>query len=247
MRLIVCSFLVTDSFLAQNNLSDCYKICVYKHFLRAAVWTTGQMIVWYIYRGVYPKVCLVSQSNMQMWVLAYNEMSGLIYTGDCSQHGAVCSHQDIRASIHEADGRLTARSQEVSKPRDSGLDFSDRSEIWQAPRQERCRYACHISERYDHDIQSRGFETSRALAVRHPSTRWTEAQYIYQQLWKSISYMKIHRYTHGFENYVVKTIIAPLYQHIISCQWLQTYLTVFSHSLWTTPEHISFVDSLYVQ
>ena len=58
-------------------------------------------------------------------------------------------------------------SREVSKPRDSGLDFSNRSQIWQAPRQQRCRDACQISERYDHyNIQSRGFETSRDLAVR---------------------------------------------------------------------------------
>ena len=56
---------------------------------------------------------------------------------------------------------LTARSREVSKPRDSSLDFSNRSEIW------RCRDACQISEDYDHyKIQSRSFETSRDLAVR---------------------------------------------------------------------------------
>ena len=46
------------------------------------------------------------------------------------------------ASIHYADGRLTARSREVSKPRDSGLNIFHRSEIWQAPRQHRCRDAC---------------------------------------------------------------------------------------------------------
>ena len=46
-----------------------------------------------------------------------------------------------RALIHEADGRLTARSRQVSKPRDSSLDFSNRSEIWQAHRQQRCRDA----------------------------------------------------------------------------------------------------------
>ena len=40
------------------------------------------------------------------------------------------------ASIHKADGCPTARSREASKPRDSGLDFSNRSEIWQAPRQQ---------------------------------------------------------------------------------------------------------------
>ena len=62
--------------------------------------------------------------------------------------------------IHWADGRLTARSSEVSKPWDSGLNFSNRSEIWQALWQHRCRDACRISERYDYyNIHSRGFET----------------------------------------------------------------------------------------
>ena len=43
-----------------------------------------------------------------------------------------------------------------------GLDFSNHSEIWQAPRQQRCRVACQISERYEHyNTQSRGLETSR--------------------------------------------------------------------------------------
>ena len=47
------------------------------------------------------------------------------------------------------------------------LDFSNCSEIWQATRQQRFLDACPILERYDHyNIQSRGFETSRDLAVR---------------------------------------------------------------------------------
>ena len=37
------------------------------------------------------------------------------------------------ASIHYADTWLTTRSRELSKPRYSSLDFSNRSEIWQAP------------------------------------------------------------------------------------------------------------------
>ena len=49
------------------------------------------------------------------------------------------------AFIHKADGCLTTRCREVSKPRDSGLDFSNRSEIWQAPRQQRYRDVCQIS------------------------------------------------------------------------------------------------------
>ena len=40
--------------------------------------------------------------------------------------------------------RLPARSREVSKPRDSGLDFSNPSKIRQAPRQQRWWNACQI-------------------------------------------------------------------------------------------------------
>ena len=64
-----------------------------------------------------------------------------------------------RAFIHWADARLT-ESRKVSKPRDSSLDFSNRFEIWQAPRQQRCRDACQILQRYDdYNIQYRSFET----------------------------------------------------------------------------------------
>ena len=56
----------------------------------------------------------------------------------------------------------------IMKPQDSWLD-SNRLDIWQAPREQFCRDACHISERYDqYNTQSRGFETSRDLAVRRP-------------------------------------------------------------------------------
>ena len=37
----------------------------------------------------------------------------------------------FRASIHQAVKRLTTRSREVSKPPDSGLNVSNRFEIWQ--------------------------------------------------------------------------------------------------------------------
>ena len=71
--------------------------------------------------------------------------------------------------------RLTARFREVSKPQYSGLDFSNRSEIWRAPRPEHCRDACQISERLSHsNIKSRGFETSWDLAIRCPSALWME-------------------------------------------------------------------------
>ena len=57
----------------------------------------------------------------------------------------------FKASIHLAGGRLTTRSHEVSKPRDSGLEISNRPDIWQAH-----RFVCQISERYEYyNIQSR--------------------------------------------------------------------------------------------
>ena len=63
--------------------------------------------------------------------------------------------------------RLSVRSRKVSKPRDLYLELSDRSEIWQALRQQCCRCACQISKRYDNlKYQSRGFETLRDLTKR---------------------------------------------------------------------------------
>ena len=60
--------------------------------------------------------------------------------------------------------------------RELGLAFSNRSDIWQAPRQQCCRDACQHSERYDdYDLLSRGFETSRDLAVRRLTAQWIEA------------------------------------------------------------------------
>ena len=47
------------------------------------------------------------------------------------------------------------------------LQWSYRSEIWQALQQQRCRGTCQISERLEKfKSESRGFETSRDLAVR---------------------------------------------------------------------------------
>ena len=72
--------------------------------------------------------------------------------------------------------RLIVRSRKVSKPRDLYLELSDRSEIWQAPRQHCCRCAYQISERCDNlNYQSRGFETSRDLTVRRLIGYWNGA------------------------------------------------------------------------
>ena len=61
----------------------------------------------------------------------------------------------------------------ISKPRDLYLELSDRSEIWQAPRQQGCRSAGQISKRCDNlNHQSRGFETSRDCK----EVPWQQAQ-----------------------------------------------------------------------
>ena len=65
--------------------------------------------------------------------------------------------------IHLVGG--SPRSREALKPRDEGLDFSYRTEIWEAPRQYGCWDSCKISVRYDHYyIQSHGVETPWELA-----------------------------------------------------------------------------------
>ena len=56
--------------------------------------------------------------------------------------------------IYILGGRLTARSREASNPRNSCIGVSNRFEIWQAPRQQHCRGACQISERYAHYISN---------------------------------------------------------------------------------------------
>ena len=65
----------------------------------------------------------------------------------------------------------------VSKPRDLYLELFDRSEIWQATRQQGYRRACQISKRCDNlDYQSRGFVTSRDLTARRFIKYWNGAQ-----------------------------------------------------------------------
>ena len=82
-----------------------------------------------------------------------------------------------RAPFQYPIRRLTVRSRKVSKTRDLYLELPDRSEIWQAPRQQSCRSACQISKRCDNlNYQSRGFETSRDLTIRRLIGYWNGAQ-----------------------------------------------------------------------
>ena len=81
-----------------------------------------------------------------------------------------------RAPSQYPKRRLSVRSRQVSKPRDLYLELSDRSEIWQALRQQCCRCACQISQRCDNlKYQSRGFETLRDLTKRRLFGYWDGA------------------------------------------------------------------------
>ena len=85
-------------------------------------------------------------------------------------------HLGTRAPSQYPKRRLSVRSRQVSKPRDLYLELSDRSEIWQALRQQCCRCACQISKRYDNlKYQSRGFETLRDLTKRRLFGYWDGA------------------------------------------------------------------------
>ena len=93
----------------------------------------------------------------------------------------------------QAVRRLIARFREVTKPRDFYLDFSNYSEILQTLRQQCCRDICRMSEWYNQiNIQSRGFATSRDLAIlnRGPwlltlrqSSEWFSAGEQVKQRW----------------------------------------------------------------
>ena len=75
--------------------------------------------------------CTTIETNITL--LAGRIVSVLKITLDCNKY--TC----ILASIHWADGRLTTRSREASKPCDSSIDFFNYSEIWQASQKQRCR------------------------------------------------------------------------------------------------------------
>ena len=93
------------------------------------------------------------------------------------QPTALYHHIGSRTPSQYPKRRLSVRSRKVSKPRDLYLELSDRSEIWQALRQQCCRCACQISKRYDNlKYQSRGFETIRDLTKRRIFGYWDGAQ-----------------------------------------------------------------------
>ena len=73
--------------------------------------------------------------------------------------------KETKAPSQYPKWRLSVRSRKVSKPRDLYLELFDRSEIWQALRQQCCRCACQISKWYDNlkynPVASRLYEILR--------------------------------------------------------------------------------------
>ena len=72
------------------------------------------------------------------------------------------------------------RSRKASNTRDRMLKYLYRSEIWQAHWQQQCcRGVSQITERYDYfKYKSRGFETSRDLAMRRLIGYWKRSQVV---------------------------------------------------------------------
>ena len=99
-----------------------------------------------------------------------------------------------RAFIHKANGRLTARTRDVSKRPISVLDFFQRCH----------RGGCQISERCDHySIKFRGFRTSQDLAVRRLIAKWIEAQSTYKYNYQhTLIYCDLLPISHMFDAFI---------------------------------------------
>ena len=86
----------------------------------------------YILWTIYP-----FPSGLLHWPYSNHKISLYLYTSLHLKEGKF-ELTGPSASIHYADGRLTARSREVSKPRDSGFDFSNRPDISAAEMHVKC-------------------------------------------------------------------------------------------------------------
>ena len=138
------SYLCSYSIYCMCNESTCFPMIPFNLSLHLHIWRVVCWVLAYDWAKAFSSCYVVS---MCIWICWYRFRC-------TDKYGCT-----VR--------RLTARSRKVSKSRDSGLDSSNRSEIWKAPRQQRCRGACQLTERCDNcNTQSRGFETSRDLAVR---------------------------------------------------------------------------------
>ena len=125
-----------------------------------------------------------------------------------------------RAPSQYPKRRLSVRSRKVSKPRDLYLELSDRSEIWQALRQQCCRCACQISKRYDNlKNRSCGFETLRDLTERRLFGYWDGAQGVYlHTLTLHVSWFVCLHHTVRFIN--VCNFDDSIVMYVMKLKWL---------------------------
>ena len=87
--------------------------------------------------------------------------------------------------------------------------------IWQQPRQ--LAGVCRISGRSDHDnIQSRGFETPRDLAVRHLTPQWIHAQIRLTKSFPRLGLSAFNRY-HSTLIYFITRLQFTEFQGAWSC------------------------------
>ena len=98
------------------------------------------------------------------WYLRY--LDTWYVPGKCARQ--CMKHTEIWALFQYPIRRLIVRCRGASKPRNLCLELFDRSEIWQAHRQQCCWDTCQISKRYNNsNYQYRVFETSWDLMIRH--------------------------------------------------------------------------------
>ena len=123
-------------------------------------------------------------------------------------------------------------------PQDSGLDFSSRYKIWQAPRQ--CyRDGCQISERYKINIHpiSR-FRTSRDLAIGRPLAKWIKEQIRSKDQWPLLMKRLIRNWLNRHRNPMVAKLIPgkrpgppPFTNMVVTLipAWIRNYI---HHIVW---------------
>ena len=151
------------------------------------------------------------------------------YSASHVQHAE--SDKVARAPSQYPKRRLSVTSRKVSKPRDLYLELSDRSEIWQALRQQCCRCACKISRRHNNlKYQSRGFETLRDLTKRRLFEYWDGAL---MAVLLEVSLEQLIHFTQLLEALVIQIFIRErLPYHLHNTRWQHnTYSSAHSSTL----------------
>ena len=143
---------------------------------QSVIQSINQLINSFIHSSIRPFICPLHWMASKYVVLFKSTFGWYLRVIHNKSQGA-CA--DLKGTFHSIPAslvflwpwphhtRVTTISREISMPRDRKLELSDRSEIWQAYWQHRCRLACRIWDRSDSfNIQSHNFETSRDFMVR---------------------------------------------------------------------------------